>query len=102
MIDERLEEVNKSAAMYGLPDFTGVGAKDPAEQARVTSAIENAIEIFEPRFIGTKVTLEPVSSTDKQLTFRIEAKLDIDPTPEPIVFDTYLHFGSGEFTVKEM
>ena len=101
IIDESLEEVNKSAAVYGLPDFTGVGAKDANEQTRVTQAIETAIEIFEPRFIGTKVTLEPVSSTDKQLTFRIEAHLDIEPTPEPVVFDTYLQFGSGEFTVKE-
>jgi len=26
-IDENLEEVNKSVAVYGLPDFTGISAK---------------------------------------------------------------------------
>jgi predicted component of type VI protein secretion system len=47
------------------------------------------------------VTLEPVSTIDKALKFRIEARLDIEPTPEPIAFDTILQLGSGDFEVKE-
>lgn len=100
-IDEKLEEVLKSVAVYGLPDFTGISAKSRTEQADLTKAIETAISYFEPRFLDLKVTLEPISNVDKALKFRIEARLDVEPTPEPIVFDTVLELGSGEFNVKE-
>jgi type VI secretion system protein ImpF len=100
-IDENAEEIRNSILFYGLPDFTGVGAKDPEEQSRMTSAIEKAIETFEPRFIGLKVYLEPIDIFDKQVRFRIEANLNIEPMPEPVVFDTVLQSGSGEFAVIE-
>lgn len=100
-IDEDLEEANRSVAVFGLPDFTALGAKNPAEQERISNAIETAIEVFEPRFFDVTVNLEPVSNVDKQLVFRIEASLDVEPTPEPIIFDTVLQFGSGQFAVVE-
>jgi type VI secretion system protein ImpF len=100
-IDDDLEEVNNSLAVFGLPDFTGISSKDPAEQNRMTRAIEDAITIFEPRFIGVKVNLEPVSTLDKQLKFRIEASLNVEPAPEPVVFDTVLELDSGQFGVIE-
>lgn len=100
-IDEQLEEVKKSVVVYGLPDITGISAKNHNEQRRLTKALENAIRIFEPRFLDLKVTLEPVSNIDRMLKFRIEAQLNIEPAPEPIAFDTVLQLGSGEFEVKE-
>jgi type VI secretion system protein ImpF len=100
-VDERLEEVHKSVAMYGLPDFTGVSAKSHLEQKRMTQAMRQAIKNFEPRFLDLRVTLEPISTTDKSLRFRIEANLNVEPTPEPIAFDTVLQLGSGDFKVKE-
>lgn len=100
-IDERLEEVNKSVAVYGLPDFTGVSAKSHLEQSRMTKAIETAIKNFEPRFLDLRVSLEPINTTDKSLKFRIEANLNMEPTPEPIVFDTVLQLGSGDFKIIE-
>ena len=101
VIDERLEEVKKSVLVYGLPDITGISAKSHIEQKRLTDALENAIKIFEPRFLNLKVTLEPVNNIDRMLKFRIEARLNVEPTPEPIAFDTVLQLGSGEFEVKE-
>jgi type VI secretion system protein ImpF len=100
-IDERLEEVKKSVVVYGLPDITGISAKSHIEQKRLSDALENAIRIFEPRFLNLKVTLEPVNNIDRMLKFRIEAQLNVEPTPEPIAFDTVLQLGSGEFEVKE-
>lgn len=100
-IDDRLEEVKKSVAYYGLPDFTGVSAKNRFEQTRMTKVIEAAIKTFEPRFIDLKVTLEPIDSLDRELKFRIEARLNIEPTPEPVAFDTILQLGSSDFAVKE-
>ena len=100
-IDEQMEELNRSLAVYGLPDFTGVGVMDPGEQDRMTISIKKAIELFEPRFINLRVYMEPLGTLDKQLRFRIEANLDIEPTPEPVVFDTVLNSGNGQFVVEE-
>lgn len=100
-VDEGLVEVNKSVAVYGLPDFTCLSAKNPLELKRLTRVLENTIKVFEPRFLDLRVTLEPLTFVDKQLKFRIEAKLDVEPTPEHIAFDTVLQIGSGDFVVKE-
>lgn len=100
-IDERLEEIKKSVATFGLPDFTGISAKNHVEQKKLSDALEHAIKTFEPRFLDLKVTLEPISNVDRLLKFRIEASLDIEPIPEPIVFDTVLQLGSGDFEVIE-
>lgn len=100
-LDENLEEVPKSVVFFGLPDFTGVSAKSHIEQKRLTQAVETALKYFEPRFIDLRVRLEPIDNVDRVLRFRIEANLDIDPTPEPVAFDTVLQLGSGDFQVKE-
>lgn len=99
-VDES-SEVRRSVAFYGLPDIMGMSPKSPQEQKRLTKALETAIKYFEPRFLNPKVTLEPVGNIDRQLRFRIEASLDIEPSPEPVVFDTVLQTGSGEFSVTE-
>ncbi len=100
-IAETLEELNNSMAIYGLPDLASLSVRNPEEQNRLTKSIENALRTFEPRFINVRVSLEPVDNTDRQLRFRIEAHLDIEPVPEPISFDTVLQVGSGEFAVNQ-
>jgi type VI secretion system protein ImpF len=100
-IPETLEELNESMAVYGLPDLTALSVKNPNEQNRLAKAIETSLRVFEPRFINVKVSLEPISSTDRQLRFHIEAHLDIEPVPEPVSFDTVLQVGSGEFAITE-
>ncbi len=100
-IDENLEETNKSVAVYGLPDFTSVSAKNAAEQKRIVKQIETAIKLFEPRFLNLKVTLEPSDTIERTLRFRIDARLDLEPAPEPISFDTVFQVGSSEFSVTE-
>jgi type VI secretion system protein ImpF len=100
-LDDNLTEAPRSVAFYGLPDFTGISVRSHIEQKRMTAAIEEALKIFEPRFTDLRVKLEPIDSLDRQLRFRIEATLDIEPTPEPIVFDSVLEAGSGGFAVKE-
>jgi type VI secretion system protein ImpF len=99
-IPETLEEVNRSLAVYGLPDVVGMDVENPNEQIRLIRAIENALAIFDPRFTDPKVTLEPISNVDRVLKFRIEAILDVEPTPEPVVFDTVLQMGTCDFLVK--
>lgn len=98
--DGELTEALSSVAFYGLPDFTAVSAKNIHEQSRMKRSIEIALKNFEPRFSGVNVTMEPISSVDRLLKFRIEATLEIDPVPELVVFDTVLQLGSGNFEVN--
>jgi type VI secretion system protein ImpF len=100
-IDENLEETNKSVAIYGLPDFTGASAKGSTEQKRLVKQIETALKIFEPRFLDLKVTIEPIDNLERVLKFRIDARLDVEPAPEPISFDTVFQLGNSEFSIKE-
>ena len=99
--DDELSETIKSVTCYGLPDFTGIGAKNSIEQKRLTRLLEAALKNFEPRLADVNVSLEPIDDYQRQLRFRIEARLLIEPTPEPITFDTMLEVGSGEFSVQE-
>ena len=96
-----LPELNRSLATYGLPDFTNKGTNDVDEQKKMRLAIQDAIRIFEPRLQDVMVTLQLSQSSDRLLHFRIDARLRIDPAPEPISFDTVLQIVNGEYEVKE-
>ena len=100
-VPETLEEANNSLAVYGLRDLTGISIKSPTVQKELIQDVERTIKVFEPRFLDLKVSLQPFENVDKYLRFKIEARLDLDPTPEPIVFDTVLELGSGDFEVKQ-
>lgn len=100
-LDERIEEIPKSVVAFGLPDFTGVSVRSHNEMKSLKKALEKAIKNFEPRFLDLKVSVEASANSDRRLNFRIEAFLNVEPTPEPIVFDTVLELGSGDFEVKE-
>ncbi len=100
-LDENLMEARKSVAFYGLPDFTALSAKNSNEQKRLTKALEGSLRIFEPRFRELKITMEPMNNVDRQLKFRIEARLHMESASEPIAFDTVLQVGTGGFSVSE-
>jgi type VI secretion system protein ImpF len=96
-----LEELNNSLAAYGLPDFSAVSIKSPAEQNRLRRALESAIAIFEPRLQDITVTLLPLGDYQRSLHFRIDARLRIEPAPEPVTFDALLQLSSGAYLVRE-
>lgn len=100
-IAHQLEEINKSLFVYGLADFTGQGVKGSGEQKKLVQSLEKAIRVFEPRLMDLRVTLEPIDEIKRILHFRIEARLKVDPVPEPVMFDTVLQMGSGQFEIKE-
>jgi type VI secretion system protein ImpF len=95
-----LKEVNHSLAAYGLPDFSSASIQNPADQKRMLREIEDAIRIFEPRLEDVAVTLEPTRDTERAVRFRIEARLKVEPAPEPVTFDTVLQLGSGQYIVQ--
>lgn len=100
-VPDGLDEVNKSIAIYGLPDFTGLSSKNIDDRKSLIRSIETALRTFEPRFMNLKVTLVETDDHQRGVKFQIQAILRIEPTPEPVVFDTVLQMGSGEFKVEE-
>lgn len=99
-IPEGLTETNRSLAAFGLPDFTSVSVKSPAERNRVRRTLETAISNFEPRLQDVTVTVEPMRANERTLRFRVDARLKVEPAPEPITFDTVLQLGSGQYVVQ--
>jgi type VI secretion system protein ImpF len=89
-----------SLLAYGLPDFSNVTVKDAADQSTLTLALETALRRFEPRLEDVVVSVANASALERAFRFKIEARLRIDPVPEPISFDTTLQLGSGNFAVK--
>lgn len=99
-VPEGLEEVNHSMAIYGLPDFTGWSSKDENERRDLVQSIETALRVFEPRLANVQVELDELDKVRRGIRFRIKANLQVEPVPEPMVFDTVLETGSGNFEVE--
>lgn len=96
-----LKELNSSLAAYGLPDFSSVSIKSPSEQGRLRRALEAAISTFEPRLEDVAITLLPLGELRRSLHFRIDARLKVEPAPEPVTFDAMLQLASGQYLVRE-
>ncbi len=92
-----LTELNHSLAAFGLPDFANLSEGD---QKRMRSDIEEAIRLFEPRLQDIVVTLQPSHSSERLMHFRIDGRLNVEPAPEPISFDTVLQLVSGQYVIK--
>jgi type VI secretion system protein ImpF len=101
VFSEGHEELPRSLAAYGLPDFAAANSDEGDSQARVRGAIEDAVRTFEPRLQDVMVTLEAQRGTERALHFRIDALLMVDPAPEPVTFDTTYQPVSGGYEVAE-
>lgn len=95
------EQLKDSLYTYGLPDIASLSVLSPRDRQRLTTTIEEAVVKFEPRIAGVKVSLVDTSGGEKlpNLRFVIEGQLRVDPSPEPVSFDTVLDLASGEYKV---
>ena len=99
--DESLKEVNRSAYVYGLPDFSQYTMASAADQAKLLRQLLNTVKMFEPRLASVRIV--PVETTEsgiQQFRLRIEAMLLMDPSPEPVSFDTVIGLKSGTCKVS--
>ncbi|AKM47301.1 type VI secretion system baseplate subunit TssE [Edwardsiella anguillarum] len=84
-------ELEKSPLNYGLPDCSNLSAANAEDREWIRQHIERAIDLFEPRLSQVRVQIYLDEKTGiSQLIFRIEALLEVDPTPEPVMFDAVL------------
>jgi type VI secretion system protein ImpF len=99
-VAEDTSQVARSIAAFGLPDFTSWNVRGGVDQETLRKAVEDAVARFEPRLESVQVFLETVSEVDRTLKFRIEARLRVEPVPEPVTFDSVLQLGSQEFVLS--
>jgi type VI secretion system protein ImpF len=99
--DESLKEINRSAYIYGLPDFSQYTMASASDQAKLLRQLLTTVKLFEPRLAN--VRLVPLETTEKgiqQFRLRIEAMLLMDPSPEPVSFDTVIGLKSGNCRIS--
>jgi type VI secretion system protein ImpF len=95
--DESLKEVNRSLFVYGLADLSTYTMGSAADQAKLVRHLIGVVKLFEPRLVNVRVT--PLDSSGgtglQELRLRIDGMLLMDPSPEPVSFDTLIELKSG-------
>lgn len=96
------EQVQQSLYHFGVPDITSMSRDSAESRQRLLSQVEEALALFEPRLSNVQISLVEMDGEAhrRELRFLVEATLRLDPTPEQVVFDTVLHFSSGQIDVK--
>jgi type VI secretion system protein ImpF len=96
-----LEELKQSLVNYGITDFTSASMGSNREREEFCRNLQVVIRQHEPRLKSVKVSLiENEEPLDRTLRFRINAMLQADPAPEPIVFDSAVRPVTGDVEVK--
>jgi type VI secretion system protein ImpF len=93
------KELSSSLFAYGLQDFTTQNPKSSMVRQQLRQQIERVIARFEPRLRNVKVSLEASTKSERNLRFRINALLFVDPVMEPVTFDSYFDVNRGEYLI---
>jgi type VI secretion system protein ImpF len=96
-----LAELEASLIGYGIPDFTGAGLTSLQSREQFRRIIQDAIRKQESRLTDVRVELlDNAEPTDRTLRLRITGVLNVEPSPEPLQFDTRLEPVHGAIEVK--
>lgn len=84
-----LKELETSILAYGATDLVSDNLSTTALRRQAVAALENALRRWEPRFIRVEaVMLDNADPADRSLRFRINGEIRVDPSTEPVAFDT--------------
>lgn len=96
-----MDEVAASLYHFGMPDLSSLNRDSHEDRSRLLRMIEDTIATFEPRLTNVKVTTARASEhAPRELHFRIDALLRMDPNPERIAFDTRLEVTTGRYALE--
>lgn len=98
---KELPELKSSLIAYGIPDFTAQDLASNTRRTVLARALEGAIRMFEPRLTGVSVTLvDRPQNLERRLRFRIEALIRVEPSAEPVVFESLLDPATQNFSIR--
>jgi type VI secretion system protein ImpF len=93
-------EVLNSVVAFGLPDLPSVLARTGGRPDEIRVLIAETIQRFEPRLRDIRVFVATPSLKEaRQVRFRIEAVLDLDPSPD-VVFETVVEMSTGQTSIR--
>jgi type VI secretion system protein ImpF len=96
-----LKELEQSLVNYGLPDFAGLSSSSEKAREEMRRLLENIIRQQEPRFKSVEVhKVDDAEPIDRTWHFRIDALLNVEPAPEPVIFDSVLKAVTGTIEVR--
>ena len=104
-IPAEYREVHSSVATYGLPDIAWVSSVKGFQGRDLAAIIEQAIHLHEPRLRDVQVVVitegdKRDGPADKRVHLHIEARLNVDPSPE-VEFETVLELTTGQASIRE-
>lgn len=94
-------QLNNSLFAYGMPDFTSANPKSPAVRNKLRQELEKAIAQFEPRLRNVTVRVDEGGTDQRNLRFKINALLFLDPASEPVTFDTFFDVNRCEYSIPK-
>jgi type VI secretion system protein ImpF len=93
-------QVRSSIVAYGLPDLPSLSATTRFQPGDVGRLIEELIARHEPRLRDVRVIMsEPDKDAQHRIRFRIEARLNVDPSPG-VEFETILELATGQASIR--
>jgi type VI secretion system protein ImpF len=102
-LPDGLKEVERSVYCYGLPDFSQLNlhpGRSEGDQSRLAGIIARVIELFEPRILDVRVTVDSRPASVQNVRFQVSGRLKMKPRPEPVFYDTTLDVTRGEYAVE--
>ena len=100
-VGREFHELEQSLYHYGLPDITSASSESTDTRHWLRRQVEETIRVFEPRLTDVHVSVEAVGDlARREVRFVVEALLQMEPSPEQVVFDTVLEISSATFEVK--
>jgi type VI secretion system protein ImpF len=101
-VPSHMEELKHSVYNYGIPDITSLSRDSVDSRTLLLARVEEALAMFEPRLANVHISMQELEGEAhrRELRFIVEATMRLDPTPEQVMFDTVLHFSTGEIDVK--
>ena len=94
-------EVHKSILAYGLPDMPSLSKAADFRRDDIGRLIEEVIARHEPRLRDIRVVVVDSEgpATQNRIRFHIEARLNVDPSPE-VEFETVLEMTTGQASIS--
>jgi type VI secretion system lysozyme-like protein len=99
------DEVERSVFCYGLPSFDFVTLSPGANRCdtnRLAEEILKVVRCFEPRILDPKVVVEQTPSCNRPVRFSITGRLNVQPGPRFVRYNTLLDVISGRYRVELM
>jgi type VI secretion system protein ImpF len=95
-----LNELKVSLVSYGIPDMTGAPLGTPREREEFCRTIQSTISLFDHRLKKLNVRLiDQAEPLERTIRFQIEAMLQAEPAPEPLLYESTLRLSTGTFEV---